>query len=105
MTREQLTRKVCNDSEDSGDKNIAELVFARGADPHRPLCPMGLVTPSALFVLDLDAAGERTKSPPIAGGALEQPAPWLDALRVVSSRRAIHQRRTLAAIGDAAKKG
>jgi len=76
---------------------MAEL--ARGfSRENLQMCPAGLIEESALQGIEVDSNVDRMKSPPFSGGAEEQPGPLLDALRIVSYRRGLHQRRMLAEI-------
>lgn len=104
MTRDELIDRVSTDAEQSPHMNIADLVFRRGADPHRPLCPQGCVDPTTLYAIDIEANADRMKTAPFAGGSAEQPGPIIDALRIISHRRALHQRRTMNEIQKRADK-
>lgn len=104
LTRDEAVARVWSDMQEHPTANAGELCLARTAD-NRQLCPVGLLDETVFPFIDLDSFTEMLKAPPFDGGAAEQPHPALEALRIISNRRALHQRRTLDRLRKQNEKG
>lgn len=91
LTRAEVLDRLGVAAERRPEAGFARLAQDFSAD--RELCPSGLIDSSVLPLLGVEASSDRLKAPPFAGGVQDQPNNILQAVAVVSLRRAFHQRR------------